>query len=122
MVNTKSFFATLAALSLSIGSATAFTGRASWDVLGTKPCPIECDKNLDYRVALPITLFPNGERCCERVHVQYQDRGIDVTFTDLCLSCANSFNISLSHQAFSQIADLKLGQIYPVDWTFFPKA
>lgn len=60
--------------------------------------------------------------CAHTLTLGFQDerKGIDVTFTDLCLSCANSFNISLSHQAFAQIAPLELGQIYPVDWTFFP--
>lgn len=88
MVNIKSTFVALAALSLSVGPAMAYTGRgrwalspplsqlillllvASWDALGTTPCPKACTPNLDYRVALPVTMFPNGEHCCERVHIQ----------------------------------------------------
>jgi hypothetical protein len=45
-----------------------------------------------------------------------QGKNIDVTFTDLCLSCAHSFNISLSDQAFALLAPLEVGSIEPVVW------
>jgi len=107
----------LLALSAIIPAANAFTGRASWDSLGTTPCPKACTLT-DFRVALPVTLFPNGERCCSQVLVQYQGKSVAVTFTDLFLAGANSFNISLSHQAFADLAPLEVGTISPVSWNF----
>ncbi|KAH9475536.1 hypothetical protein JR316_0012651 [Psilocybe cubensis] len=88
---------------------------ATWDSLGTTPCPVQCPTT-DYRVALPVDMFPNGENCCSTVHVSYQGTNIDVTFTDLFLAGEGSFNISLSHQAFAELAPLELGQISPVVW------
>ena len=43
-------------------------------------------------------------------------KNIDVTYTDHCLSCAHSFNISLSHDAFALLADPSVGSIEPVVW------
>ncbi|GLB40864.1 hypothetical protein LshimejAT787_0900790 [Lyophyllum shimeji] len=109
---------TFLALSAIIPAANAYTGRASWDSLGTTPCPQTCGTPTDFRVALPVTLFPNGEKCCSQVLVQYQGKRVAVTFTDLFLAGANSFNISLSHQAFAELAPLEVGTISPVSWNF----
>ncbi|KAF8890297.1 hypothetical protein CPB84DRAFT_1849184 [Gymnopilus junonius] len=98
-----------------ISTVNAYTGRASSDSLGTTPCPTQCPLT-DYRAALPVDLFPNGEKCCSTVYVSYQGVNIDVTFTDLFLAGAGSFNISLSDKAFAELAPLELGQISPVVW------
>ncbi|KAF8066547.1 hypothetical protein FPV67DRAFT_1449728 [Lyophyllum atratum] len=111
---------TLLAISTVIPAANAFTGRASWDSLGTTPCPQACTPT-DFRVALPVDLFPNGEKCCRQVLVQYQDRNVEVTFTDLFLAGAHSFNISLSHQAFAELSPPEVGSISPVDWFFLSR-
>lgn len=42
--------------------------KATWDSLGTTPCPVQCPLT-DFRVALPVDQFPNGENCCRTVHV-----------------------------------------------------
>ncbi|KAG6910338.1 hypothetical protein DXG01_011406 [Tephrocybe rancida] len=101
-----------------VASAAAHSGRASWDALGTTPCPMQCTPLTDYRVALPVTEFPNGENCCAEVIVQYQGVSVSATFTDLFLAGANTENISLSHQAFAKLAALELGTIEPVTWDF----
>ncbi|KAJ7709034.1 hypothetical protein B0H17DRAFT_1191528 [Mycena rosella] len=92
----------LAALSVAaifVGNVFAFTGK------GAGP-----------RAALPIGLFPNGEHCCETVEVTYEDKSIEVTFTDLYLYCQATTNLSLSHEVFAELASLELGSIYPVFW------
>jgi hypothetical protein len=43
-------------------------------------------------------------------------KNIDVIYNTHCLSCANSFNISLSHQAFALLADPSVEFIEPVVW------
>ncbi|KDR71414.1 hypothetical protein GALMADRAFT_253734 [Galerina marginata CBS 339.88] len=106
---------TLISSAVAISAVNAYVGRASWDSLGTTPCPVQCPLT-DFRVALPIDLFPNGEQCCSTVHVSYRGVNIDVTFTDLFLAGAGSFNISLSDQAFAKLAPLEVGQISPVVW------
>ncbi|KAG6835041.1 hypothetical protein H0H93_005355 [Arthromyces matolae] len=103
---------------LSAALAAAYTGTAVPDALGTTPCPVQCTPVTDYHVALPVTLFPNGENCCTEVNVQYNGVSIAVTFTDLYLAGANSENISLSHQAFAELAAPELGSITPVTWDF----
>ncbi|KAF9560673.1 hypothetical protein CPC08DRAFT_818142 [Agrocybe pediades] len=116
MFGYKSFVA-LVSTATAFTAVNAFTGRATWDSLGTTPCPVQCPLT-DFRVALPVDLFPNGEHCCETVHVSYQGNNIDVTFTDLFLAGQGSTNISLSDQAFALLAPLEVGQISPVVWNF----
>ncbi|KAJ7114077.1 hypothetical protein C8R44DRAFT_881625 [Mycena epipterygia] len=100
---------------MSVVKVSAFVGRAEADALGTTPCPVACPLT-DYRAALPIGMFPNGEHCCDSVEVAYQGASIEVTFTDLCLYCGSTTNLSLSHEAFAELASLELGSIYPVFW------
>ncbi|KAJ7777150.1 hypothetical protein B0H16DRAFT_1504481 [Mycena metata] len=105
----------LIAAAATFSHVSAYTGRAEVDALGTTPCPVQCPLT-DYRAALPIDLFPNGEHCCDPVYVSYEGKNIKVTFTDLCLYCQGTTNLSLSHQAFAELAPLELGSIYPVVW------
>ncbi|KDR67297.1 hypothetical protein GALMADRAFT_147287 [Galerina marginata CBS 339.88] len=114
MFASRALFALVSSVA-ALSSVNAYTGRATWDSLGTTPCPVQCPLT-DYRVALPSTLFPNGDRCCSKVYVSYNGVNIAVTFTDLFLAGANSFNISLSDKAFAQLAPLEVGQISPVVW------
>ncbi|KAG6835040.1 hypothetical protein H0H93_005354 [Arthromyces matolae] len=120
-----------------VTSATAYTGRgtssftvstkapltylsvrvASWDSLGTTPCAVSCTST-DYRVALPVTLFPSGENCCTKVLVRYGEKSVTVTFTDLFLAGANSYNVSLSDKAFNELSALEVGTIEPISWDF----
>ncbi|TFK37878.1 hypothetical protein BDQ12DRAFT_684778 [Crucibulum laeve] len=118
MLSAKSLFIAISTVVLTVSKANAFTGRATWDSLGTTPCPVQCTPLTDFRVALPVDLFPNGEHCCEKVQVTYQGTSLDVTFTDLFLAGQGSFNISLSNQAFAELAPLELDQISPVTWNF----
>ncbi|PPQ94917.1 hypothetical protein CVT25_004403 [Psilocybe cyanescens] len=114
MFVSRSLFA-LVSTAAALISVNAYTGRATWDSLGTTPCPVQCPPT-DYGVALPVDLFPNGENCCSTVHVSYQGKNIDVTFNNLFLAGQGSFNISLSHQAFAELAPPEVGQISPVVW------
>ncbi|KAF8192106.1 hypothetical protein BJ912DRAFT_962858 [Pholiota molesta] len=116
MISTRVLFSALAAAA-SFSTATAFTGRASWDSLGTTPCVPACPAS-DFRVALPSDLFPGGESCCHFVQATYQGTNVVVQFTDLFLAGAGSQNISLSDQAFAVLAPLEVGTIFPVDWIF----
>ncbi|KAF9548964.1 hypothetical protein CPC08DRAFT_755320 [Agrocybe pediades] len=115
----KPLFLLASTAALFSGGVNAFTGRATWDSLGTTPCTppsgVQCPLT-DFRVALPADKFPTNGRCCATVHVSYQGHNIDVTFTDLFLAGAGSNNISLSHQAFALLAPLEEGQIFDVVW------
>ncbi|PPR03354.1 hypothetical protein CVT26_007793 [Gymnopilus dilepis] len=137
MFKSQALFALASALA-AVSAVNAYTGRgmfypltspqllelctltpsgisATPDSLGTTPCPVQCVPT-DFRAALPVDLFPNGEKCCSPVYVSYKGTNIAVTFTDLFLAGEGSFNISLSHQAFAELAPLELGEIYPVVW------
>ena len=153
MVSARNILRLVASIAL-VSSTSAFTGRgpslfadhgyhnlltphiiATVDALGTTPCVPSCPLT-DFRVALPIDLFPNGQQCCSTVqiscmhpiyyvlsgveyaHLDCTDEGknIQATFTDLCESCAGSFNISLSRDAFAELAPLETEFLYPVVW------
>ncbi|KAK7460919.1 DPBB1 domain-containing protein [Stygiomarasmius scandens] len=107
--------AALAALSFFPIAAVAQSGggSATWFHPGLGACGF-INTDSDFVVAVSSQIFNSG-LCNRRMNANYQGRSVQVTVVDSCPGCGAG-DIDLSPAAFSQLADLSVGRIQPVQW------
>ncbi|PBK91869.1 barwin-like endoglucanase [Armillaria gallica] len=107
----------IAVATLSIYTANAFTGDATWYTpnggLGACGTPLQ---NSDYIVALSTAQYAGGANCGRVIRVSYEGRSVVVTVRDLCPGCLSG-GIDLSPSAFQQLASLDVGRMQ-VTWEY----
>ncbi|CAL1698871.1 unnamed protein product [Somion occarium] len=113
------FRSTLTAIVLAatyFGTASAFTGDATWFHPGLGACgAVSVDSDLV--VALSPSQYANGAHCFQHILVQVNGKSVDATVVDLCPGCASG-SIDLSPSAFQRLASLDVGRIHNVNWNF----
>jgi len=102
-------------------------GEGTWFEPGLGACGINNTES-DFIVAVSWMIFdnfpdyqggnPNSNPICDRkINAQYQGNGVNVSVTDRCTGCKLR-DLDFSPGVFSQLADLSVGRIYNVTWTW----
>ncbi|GAA5982236.1 hypothetical protein JCM5350_007707 [Sporobolomyces pararoseus] len=102
------------------------TGEGTWFAPGLGACgtvatddsPIVAVSHLLYDSYPGATRNPNLNPICgQKIRATYQGKSVDVTVQDRCEGCA-MWDLDFSPKLFGELADLGIGRLKGVEWTF----
>lgn len=102
-------------------------GEGTWFAPGEGACGFN-NKSSQLIVAVSWKLYdnypgykggnPNTNPVCGRkIHAKYKGKGVKVTVVDRCTGC-NETDLDFSSGAFGHLADLSVGRLYNMTWTW----